>query len=174
MNTIRLHAFLGFVSFALLTGCSSMPTAEDINGVSDKLKSVIDYPKTVLSKQGKTPKSNPRNAPTIDEPLKRICDTVSANPVTGIENYFKKRLSVRGVIKRISQNYINDYSVSIRSPEGIPVFLEITDRNVIRGLQMNMDVEVTGSVGTVGNRATTSAYKGCSILLSDVDITPLQ
>ena len=39
---------------------------------------------------------------------------------------------------------------------------------------MNMNVEVTGSVGTVGNKATTSAYKGCSILLSDVDITPLQ
>ena len=143
-------------------------------GFSEKLKNVVEYPKTVLSKRGKDPQVNPRTAPTIDEPLKQICDTVRANPVTGIENYFKKRLTVRGVINRISQNYINDYSVSVRSPQGIPVFLEITDRNVIRGLQMNMNVEVTGSVGTVGNKATTSAYKGCSILLSDVDITPLQ
>lgn len=166
----KMKSSISIISLTLLSACSGMPTSEDLRDFSKKLKSVVESP----DKQGKSVPDDPRKAPVINESLKEICDTVLSNPVTGIENYFKKRITVRGVVGGMSQNYIDDYSVTIRTREGIPIFLEVNDRNVIRSLQMKMNVEVIGSIASVGDMSSTSKYKNCSVSLKHVDIIPLQ
>lgn len=182
MNKLRLYTLIAASSISMLAACSSMPTGEDLSGFSEKLKNIL--PSTgaqnagtqskVAQSKGKLASSDPRDAPFIEGSLQEMCDAVAANPVTGVEKYVDKRLTVRGTLNDMRQNYINDYDVFMRSIEGVPVAMKVNDRNIIRALEVDMKIEVTGSVYAVGDKSTISGYKNCRVSLDHVDITPLQ
>lgn len=172
-KSFSLHAVAALAALILLGGCTGMPTTDELHGLSEKLKHVVEPVSTAPSSETGEHRIFSRKAPVIEEPLEQICDTAIANPVTGDEAYVRKQLSMRGKISNITQNYIKDYTVFVDTPEGIPVTLDVSDKDVIRTLKVKMRIEATGLVRSVDARNSTSDYKDCGIALERVTITPM-